>query len=453
MEVYMEHVSAVGIDTRPLLLDERGTEDTVQHPTIARIAHAAEERLEQIAHTLEEGRIALRDRALRLIDKADDYLEKRIPLFPHQKAIDQLAAMIQQRFAPLRAFNAWVYSTSGGAWYRELATYLCKLPLRAAMNVVQLLYDVVREALYFSIHPAKSSLRLARLCIRLLDALTTPEAWPLVGAGMLGSSCGYCLISGTPFPLIGGAIGAAMVIGGLSIGAMKRALLAESGKKRHEVGEFLSLQARKLPEAALTGFLMGLIVGGIQRAVNNVIRSKFRVLSYEEAKQVADTFIQKHHLPPYSEVLFDQTGKVIIKWGKGCDLTKFTEIELQRSWTEGSYAGGRFPESQWSQYAVEQATIELVPDASCCTLHMFVRYIGFAELWWDSLVSDLTLSRVASLMHDLSWVHNLYPPFASNLNPLALSTAIPMYQSCLKDRLGTEPVPAGSPLKETEVKT
>ncbi len=269
---------------------------------------------ERIAHATENKRVSLIGRALRLIDRADTYLDTHIPALPHQKAIDRLSAVIEKRFSFLNACTAWVYKDSDGVWYRQLATCLAKLPLRSALNIVRMLYAIVREILYFAVHPLHSVLRLAKLCINLLDALTTPETWAHIGAGMVASSCGYSLVTATPFPLIGAVIGGALLIGGISIGVLKQALLAETGKKWQAVGGFLSLQNRKIPEAALTGFLMGLIVGGIQRLAQT--HSKEILFTPDTAKEFVENFVKKNNLPYPSIVRLENGGKeIFVDWG------------------------------------------------------------------------------------------------------------------------------------------
>ena len=323
---------------------------------------------ERVVRAAEEGRRSIKDRAFRLIDRADVYLEKKMPTLPYQKAIDLLASSIQQRFAFLSAFNAWACSDGRGTWYEKLAICLYKLPHRAALNIVRLIYSIINEALYFSVHPTKSILRLARLCIRLLDLLTTPETWALLGAGMVGSSFGYSLVTATPLPLIGTAVGAALCIGGISLGALKQALLAENNQRWHQVGEFFSLQVRKIPEAILTGFLMGIIAGTIQQAVSKPLH-RTQKFSSDSAKELIDKFLKDNNLPPPSHITFDPGNTIQLHWNSP-DPNWVINGRPLSSYTTGYESG---------HVTLEHFYLSLRPSGPTYMLRWKYTY----DAWWD----------------------------------------------------------------------
>lgn len=264
-------------------------------------------------------------RLIHQLNQWDEKLDKALPDFIIQKRIDSIGRYIEKKFAPLTKFNHWLNRNGHGEWYQQLATFLVKLPMRSIRNIVQLIYNIIREACYAVVHPLKATNRLAKMLIALVNELTKPETWSKIGAGMIGGSLGQSLVTGQPFSLIGIGIGGGLLIGGLSAGALKAALKAEKGCKFQEVKKNLRQQAQQLPEIALTGFCMGLLVGGIQRAIYEQKMKNFRVSNHEEAKQYADSFIEEYHLPQYSEVELTPSGKIIIKWSNR-DMSQFREI-------------------------------------------------------------------------------------------------------------------------------
>jgi hypothetical protein len=119
--------------------------------------------LERIVRTAEEKRVDWTTKAVRSLTKAELKLDKHFPGLPLQQKIDDLGLRLEKLFAPLRNANAWLDSNGEGKWYRQLAVFLAKLPLRVARNVLHLLYEIVKGAVFFAVHPVKSVLRLAKL--------------------------------------------------------------------------------------------------------------------------------------------------------------------------------------------------------------------------------------------------------------------------------------------------
>ncbi len=254
------------------------------------------------------------ERAITYLDSKESLLDKKMPNFLFQTRLDYIGNYIESQFAPLEAFNSWLDSNGQGRWYKQLAIFLGKLPIRAVRNIIRLLYNFIKGAIFAAVHPLKALNHLAKLFINLIHELTKPETWSKMGIGMMGASLGQALITGNPLSVIGLGIGAALLIAGLSVGALKAAIQAEKGSKLKAAKQNLFFQAEQLPEAALTGFCMGLLIGGIQRAVYADKMRTFQVSNYDEAKRYADTFIKEHKFPQYSRVELDPSGKIIIKW-------------------------------------------------------------------------------------------------------------------------------------------
>jgi len=201
------------------------------------------------------------------LNRWDIQLDEKIPNFPIQQKIDTLGQYLQQKFSHLSSFNNWLNGNGHGKWYQQLATFLVKLPVRASRNIVQLMYNIVKEALYATVHPLKALNRLAKLIVHLIHALSQPETWSKIGSGIIGASLAQGLITHNPISILGFGIGAAMTVTGLSLGALKAAISADD--KWSAAKKNIQSQLVQLPESLLTGFGMGLLIGGIQRFLYN----------------------------------------------------------------------------------------------------------------------------------------------------------------------------------------
>ena len=206
-------------------------------------------------------------RLINQINNCERKLDELIPNNSIQKNIDSLVERLEKKFSPLYEFNKWLNSNGDGKWYQQLATFLVKLPARSVRNIIQLLYNIIKGIVYAATHPLKSLTHLAKMLIALAHELTKPEVWSKMGVGLIGAGLGQSLVTGDPMSVIEMGIGAAMVIGGVSVGALRAALEAEKDNRLEAAKQNLFSQAKELPESMLTGFCMGLITGAIQRAI------------------------------------------------------------------------------------------------------------------------------------------------------------------------------------------
>lgn len=212
----------------------------------------------------------LHERTIAKLDSYDLFLDQKIPNFPIQNKIDRLGQKIKEKFAPLTKFNKWLDSNGHGSWYRQLAIFLVKLPLRVVRNILKLLYDIVKTAIYAAVHPLKALNHLAKQMVNLIYELTKPETLTKIGAGVMGASLGQLAVTGNPFSAIGLGVGAALAIGGLSLGALQAALEAEEGQRSEAALHNLWSQVKGMPEAALTGFCLGLLIGAISKVAPGI---------------------------------------------------------------------------------------------------------------------------------------------------------------------------------------
>lgn len=236
------------------------------------------------------------------IDSWDAKLEQILPNFLFQTKIDALGAYIEQKFVPLAKFNIWLKKNDATDWYSRLACALAKLPLRVARNIINLLYNTIKDACMFCVHPAKAMTNYMRKLIILLDALTQPKVWPHVGIGMAGTHLGTFVMGSSLIPLIAVGIAAGLIVGGLSFEAFFNG--SESAIRVME----------KLPETFLTSLCMTALVAHVRTKIGSVKQNAVKPIKFENEKQVADDFVQKNKLPDYSEVYRYGSDRVLIRW-------------------------------------------------------------------------------------------------------------------------------------------
>ena len=268
------------------------------------------------------------EHAIVYLNGVDTYLDKKIPDNNIQLSLDAIGNSLEELFAPLKPFNDWLDRREKGTWLRQLALFLVKLPASAVRNVIRLVYNLIKSAIYTVVHPLKAVNRLAKMLIALVQELTKPEVWAKMGIGMMGTSLGQAAISGNPLSVIGLGIGAAFLIGGISATAINVAVEAENGFKLEAVKKSLLSLAKQLPEAAATGLVMGLLLGSIQRATKFVYKP-----SDKQIQHYADSFVKKHNLPKPSYILRqelpDGTISIKFEWNSLKELQQLKESHPQ----------------------------------------------------------------------------------------------------------------------------
>lgn len=271
---------------------------------------------------------SLCEHAITYLNDKELQLDEKIHNHVFQNKIDQIGRYIEAKFSFLKEFNAWLDSNGKGKWYTQLALCLAKLPGRAVRNIIRLLYSIIKGLIYFTVHPLKASLKLAKLLVRLSEELTKPETWSKIGVGSLGASCGQMAIAGSFLSPIGIGIGAALTIGGLSFGALKAACEAEKGTKLNACKKNLLFQLKQLPEVALTSFCMSLILGAIQKVIKSTESSRCQPSQASknllDPRALGDEFIKQNQLPQYSSATLDPSGKfVILRWKGSANMDFF----------------------------------------------------------------------------------------------------------------------------------
>ena len=261
-------------------------------------------------------KLSLSDRTIAHLDKWDTELDAKIPNFMVQERLDQLAKELERKFTPLAEFNTSLNSNGEGNWMNQLAVFLVKLPARAARNIINLIYSIIKGILYTAVHPLKSVNHLGHLLALLALELSKPETYTKIGVGMIGTSLGHCLMAGNPLSVIGLGIGAAMIVGGLSFGALKAAIEADEQQGSAAVKLNLSTQLEQLPESLVTSFFMGLLIGGIRKAIYEKQAQAVTEANMEKANDYANK-IEKiwpaHNESVVVDVQIDSSGNVSMK--------------------------------------------------------------------------------------------------------------------------------------------
>lgn len=314
---------------------------------------------------------AWHERAIAKIDEWEGVIDQKIPHITHflpqhvNYKIDQIGDKIEKTFAKLDKFNAWIDSNGNekNNWFEKLAIFLCKLPMRIARNILVLLYQVVKAAVYVACHPVKSLTQLAKLLVKLANELTKPETWTKIGLGIFGASVGQALAMGNPIAPISAIIGLAMIFCGVSIGAIKAAVQAEKGKKLDAALENLKQQGLQMPETFATSFVMGLIFGAIQKA------------SYD-AKAAA----HKAKMTEYNKKLTEYEAKM-------------TEYQAKKAAFEAQKLQGGVSDAEWKNYLEYEGNINNY------------RYIG------------VTKEEGLKLAEQYAKVHGLPKPSGVCINP------------------------------------
>lgn len=266
------------------------------------------------------------------INKLDEWDKSYVSKIPHLLGkkiagkIDNTAEGVISFYKEgFRDFNAWLdekeFKETYNNAFKELTVFLIKLPLRVMRNIINMIFSILKAAVFSAMHPARAAIKLTKLIINLLNELTKPAVWTKMGAGMVGASLGQAAV-GNPLSPLGIIIGLALMCGGLAAGAIKEAIKNKEDKLQHIKRELVD-QLRAIPESFLTGFLIGLIFGAVQadqRDVNkldNHVRSMARGNeAIYEPKKFALEYCKEHNLRfhglKWVEVQTD--GPIVVKF-------------------------------------------------------------------------------------------------------------------------------------------
>jgi hypothetical protein len=233
-------------------------------------------------------------------------LEEKMPNNLLQRELDKFGEKIENLLSKAQPFVRWIEHNDYQNWYTQLALFLIKLPIRSIKNILTMTYGLIKSVVYSFAHPLKALNHGAQFLIRFIMMLSKPEFYTKMGAGILGATLGNAAVFGAlGVPgLVGVGIGGALLFGGIVSGAIKTAIQAED--KKSELKLYFWELLKVVPESFLTGFIMGAIIGAIQKATAEVPAPVKQISGPADAETMKQwmmrEYIVKHHLPPPDKV-------------------------------------------------------------------------------------------------------------------------------------------------------
>jgi len=269
-----------------------------------------------------------------------------------QEFLDKLGRKISSNVRPIQRADTWICTNKANSVSSFLTTCLIKFPIRAVRNIIVQILSILQGICYGIVHPKLALKNLAQMLVTLAYELVNPRNWPKMGLGVIGTSLGTALIVTNPFLTIGLIIGATLFVTGLAITAANAAYKAgheekKSSKALQALVNLFKTEGMAMLEALIVGFCTGLIVGGVQRAIqthtansktqhaapgpkdemrilphdpaHNVPQGEMRILPDAELRKYAQQFIEVNRLPQphYINVGTDNTvtgNGVILKY-------------------------------------------------------------------------------------------------------------------------------------------
>lgn len=244
-------------------------------------------------------KLGMRDKIIKKIETIESKIDRcrwLSPLMFFQLKIDFWVKQIEADLnsSKLAKFSAWLDRTGKkDEIVRSLALFLVKLPLKAARNILRSIIGVFKAVGYSLVHPIKALTKLAKLIVIMLDELRKPETWTKIGAGMMGAGLGQACV-GNPLSVLSVIIGAALSFTGFTVGALVATVKAYNDHKskgsqeawivaKNAAVNNMHNQSAAFSESMMTGFLMGLLIGGVQKAVRDKELAKQQQIENERA--------------------------------------------------------------------------------------------------------------------------------------------------------------------------
>ncbi|MBA3816124.1 MAG: hypothetical protein H0X29_06325 [Parachlamydiaceae bacterium] len=304
-------------------------------------------------HELDTSYIQFHKRVVKKLDDWDTVLDKWIPPLEIQNSYDLMIKKISQELSSPNTnwdkFNTWLDDSGQSHWFSQLATFLAKLPLKSARNILRLMGNIIKMAVLTSteivIHPMKAIVKIVKLLVELVNALIKPETWTRLGVGLVGSSLATLTATSNPLAVVSTGIGASLGIIGISAGTLKTILVAQKDKRFSNLQDYLIEQAKTVSEDLLTSYCLGLLLLATQRIVRccqemyydklnkcaldqlnsqnqNIIDSSKNI--YTDQQQ--NVFLKKHGLPK-AEIYIKKNLNFNVRWRM--DRVKYGDLVLK----------------------------------------------------------------------------------------------------------------------------
>lgn len=294
----------------------------------------------------------------RAITKINEYQDKILPHIPGVTAADAFAKRIDDQFKDIVEKLRGHLKKDFKHWLKDLAFFVATLPAVAAINVIEAIYNMIAFILSTAAHPAEAGFKIAKMLVNFANELTKPESYTKFGAGMLGAALGQAAV-GNPWSVVGIGLGIALMAVGLTAEAVLAAYRAENGKKWAAAEAAFCNRIVELPVLLLTGFYMGLIFGGIQKAANeNAIRKAEQeraAVSAEHSqarlKEIGEKFVKENNLTAgrIDTTSYPDRGMVVTRYS-GDQLDKLLQVRPDITHGIDHVTSVNFAQSNTSSY-------------------------------------------------------------------------------------------------------
>ena len=325
---------------------------------------------------------------------------------------------LEARFPKLAAaFKSWskseTISYKVASNFVKFVQFLVTLPFKAARNIAKLLYQTLKAVAYGLAHPIEGAAKLAQLLVKMAHALTLPETYVKMGAGMIGAGLAQ-LALGNAFSSIAVIIGAVIMAGGLSAGALVAALAKDAKGARMEAAlNDVIKNGKQIPEAMMTGFLMALLIGAIQKAATKTevgIKTSKPVykITQEQAKALAREHAKQQGIPSadgpfYVNASEEGTiGYSFEKFVNGRWRIQGTSMQMPNNFIVGTKLTSNFTLEQAEQIAQGVANEKGLGAVRFISINEAEKSIGFttgtkaSAQGWSTPIPPVLLTKVAA---------------------------------------------------------
>jgi hypothetical protein len=234
-------------------------------------------------------------------------LDQALPNFSFQTAIDETIQAAEASFLESSGPAAlWLNTTPKGSLLTQVFVLAATFPMRILCNFFVMLLKLVKAVVYVLTHPLQSIFKGIDLFLQFVEKFTEAKTWTIMGAGFVGASIGQCAV-GNPFSLPMLTIGLVMMVIGLVAGGFSAAWVADAGEGINAALTECYEHLIKLPAALATGFLTGLIVGGIQHSVHEAhqLAQAKQMGSWLQDDIGGKIFVSHNHALQFASVSYD----------------------------------------------------------------------------------------------------------------------------------------------------
>lgn len=181
-------------------------------------------------------------------------------------ALHQTLLTVVPKYAS--AIHQWAMTLSyqGLSHLVNFLRYILKLPIQAVCNIMQQFYQILKLLARAAVHPVDTSSQIVHAIKQFIQSLVKIETWVNIGAGMTGAGAAQIAI-GNLYGSTAVILGAILSTSALSIGTILAVWKKSSDSTNGNAAlTYLLKTAEPIPETMMTGFLMSLIIGMIEKS-------------------------------------------------------------------------------------------------------------------------------------------------------------------------------------------